>query len=64
GREGLIETVRPGYRVPAEAGTIDASVAAEWISAARRGGCRRPPGGFGRRWRCGRGLFWRAWSVR
>ncbi|WP_187438022.1 AfsR/SARP family transcriptional regulator [Actinomadura decatromicini] len=32
----VIETVRPGYRVPAEAGTIDALAAADEIAAARR----------------------------
>jgi DNA-binding SARP family transcriptional activator len=32
----VIETVRPGYRVPAEAGTIDALAAAGEIAAARR----------------------------
>lgn len=36
GRERVIETVRPGYRLPAEAGVIDASVAAERIGEARR----------------------------
>ncbi|TYB43555.1 AfsR/SARP family transcriptional regulator [Actinomadura chibensis] len=36
GAGDVIETVRPGYRVPAGAGTIDALAAADEIAAARR----------------------------
>ena len=36
GRDQVIETVRPGYRVPAEAGTIDAREAETRLAAARR----------------------------
>ena len=32
----VIETVRPGYRIPAEAGTVDAALAEELVGEARR----------------------------